>query len=72
MRSSEQLLLPAYAQTGVTPPHTLLRVAMVVGLSQQKWRGWREGPGVRKGQQGPQILILLWLEVGRKETQLKY
>lgn len=30
--------------------------------------GWREGPGVRKGQQGPSILILLWLEVGRKKT----
>jgi len=25
-----------------------------------------EGPGVRKGQQGPPILILLWLEVGRR------
>lgn len=31
-----------------------------------------EGPGVRKGQQGPPILILLWLVVGRKETWLKY
>jgi len=30
-----------------------------------------EGPGVRKGQQGPPILILLWLEVGRRETKIK-
>lgn len=34
--------------------------------------GGSEDPGVRKGQQGPPILILLWLEVGRRETQLKY
>lgn len=55
------------------PPYTLLESGHCWPLStEMEWLGWGEGPGVGKVQQGPSILIHLWLEVGRKKTQLKY
>lgn len=67
VRSSKRMhFLPSSVQV-VLLPTPFWRVAKA-GLSQQKWRGWGEGPGGRKGQQEPPILILLWLEVGRKKT----
>lgn len=56
----------------VTPPLHTLRDSDQGEPELTKRRGWGRGSRRKEGAAETPILILLWLEVGRKETQLKY